>query len=409
MSVTIDRCRSCGAGGLQLLLDLGTTPLANSLLTQAGLDAVEERFPLRLVFCETCSLVQITETVEPEKLFREYAYFSSFSDAMVGHAGAVVKRLIAERKLGAKSLAVEVASNDGYLLQHYRAAGVPVLGIEPALNIAEVARKKGIDTVAEFFGVDVAKRLAVERQKADVLHANNVLAHVADLNGFVAGFRALLADDGVLCIETPYVRDMVEHLEFDTIYHEHLCYYSMTALDVLFRRHGLVAFGVERLAIHGGTLRVFVAPGVGPVGPQVRELIDEESRLGMNRFAYYAGFARRVDALKAALCQEVQTLRKAGNRLAAYGASAKGSTLLNYCGIGRESLEFVVDRSTYKQGRYMPGVHLPISPPQRLVDDRPDYVLLLTWNFAEEILQQQAAYRAAGGRFIVPVPSVRVV
>jgi SAM-dependent methyltransferase len=406
---TISKCRSCSSPRLTRLLDLGSTPLANSLLTATNVGAAEDRFPLLLVFCEECSLVQITETVDPERLFSDYVYFSSFSDAMVRHANELVTSLISERRLGPGSLAVEVASNDGYLLQHYVKGGVPVLGIEPAKNIAKVAVERGVATRAEFFGRELAAKLVAEGKRADVIHANNVLAHVADLNGFVAGFQLLVKPGGVVVIESPYVRDMVEHLEFDTIYHEHLCYYSMTALEKLFRRHGLVASDVQRLSIHGGTLRLFFTPGDGPVGPRVAALLAEEEQLGMPRAAYYSEFSARVERLKVDLLKQLKTLKDAGKRLAAYGASAKGSTLLNYCGIGKDTLDFVVDRSTHKQGRFMPGVHLPISEPARLLKDAPDCVLLLTWNFADEILAQQAEFRSKGGKFLVPVPSPRVV
>jgi SAM-dependent methyltransferase len=344
-------------------------------------------------------------------LFGEYLYFSSFSDTMLRHAEAVVARLVAERGLGPASLAAEVASNDGYLLQYYLRAGVPVLGVEPARNIASVAEGRGVRTVCEFFGAELAERLAAAGERADVVHANNVLAHVADLNGVVRGFRTLLKPGGTTSIEAPYVVDMVEGAEFDTIYHEHLCYFSLTALDGLFRRHGLVIWDVERLAIHGGSLRVFATPAGGAPRPNdsVRALLAEERARGVDRAEFYLGFAERVGRLKHALLARLTDLKGTGKRIAAYGASAKGSTLLNYFGIGRETLDFVVDRSTVKQGRLTPGTHLPIRAPEALLDEQPDYVLLLTWNFADEILEQQAEYRRRGGRFIVPVPDLRVV
>jgi SAM-dependent methyltransferase len=403
------QCRSCGQSGLELVLSLGNTPLANSLITEEELDQPESAYPLDLALCAGCSLVQITETVPPEKLFREYLYFSSFSETMLRHAKAIVERMVSSRNLGSNSLAVEIASNDGYLLQYYKEAGVQVLGIEPAVNIARVAQdERGIRTLPEFFDSDLARRLAEQGERADVIHAHNVLAHVADLNGFVSGLRLLLKDTGVVIIEAPYVKDLIDRCEFDTIYHEHLCYFSLTAMNRLFERHGLTIQSVERLTIHGGSLRVFVAKA-GEQNSSVKDLLEEEAGWNVGSLDFYRGFADRVEELKNTLRNFIATLKQRNERLAAYGAAAKGSTLLNYFQIGRDELDFVADRSTYKQGRYMPGVHLPICPPARLLEEMPSHVLLLTWNFADEILEQQAEYRKRGGRFIIPIPEVRVV
>ncbi|HEX8692060.1 MAG TPA: class I SAM-dependent methyltransferase [Longimicrobium sp.] len=403
-------CRACGARDLVDVLSLGRTPLANALLAPEELDGPEERFPLDLVVCPRCSLVQITETVPPERLFGEYLYFSSFSDTMLRHAEALAARLVAERSLGPESLVAEVASNDGYLLQYYLRAGIPVLGIEPAANIARVARERGVETVCEFFGAELAARLAAAGRRADVVHANNVLAHVADLNGVVRGFHTLLKSGGAAVIEVPYVRDMIAGTEFDTVYHEHLCYFSLTALDRLFRRHGLVIGDVERLAIHGGSLRLFAFPAADRPVPadSVRRLLAEEQEWGVDRPDFYLGFGERVEALRRELRGMLDGLKREGKRIAAYGASAKGSTLLNYFGIGRETLDFVADRSVVKQGRFTPGTHLPVKAPEALLEEMPDCVLLLTWNFADEILEQQAEYRRRGGRFIIPIPELRV-
>ena len=331
---------------------------------------------------------------------------------MLANARELVSRLIPERRLGPASLAVEVASNDGYLLQYYKAAGIPVLGIEPAENIAKVAvEKRGIPTVTEFFGSALANRLAGDGHRADVIHANNVLAHVADLNGFVAGLRTVLKSDGVAALEFPYVGDMIESCEFDTIYHEHLCYFSLGTLLHLFARHGLKIVEVERVPIHGGSLLVQVARDESKQrpGPSVDALLAEENVRGMNRATFYRDFGRRVLALKDQLTALLGDLKRRGKRIAAYGAAAKGSTLLNTFGIGLDVLDFVVDRSPYKQGRYMPGVHIPIADPAKLCDAMPDYTLLLSWNFADEILRQQETYRRKGGKFIVPIPEVRVL
>lgn len=416
----IETCRACGAPELEIVLSLGETPLANRLLTAAQLDEPEPRYPLELAFCPRCTLLQITATVPPEELFREYLYLSSYSDTMVRHAAEISQRLVRERSLTSASLVVEIASNDGYLLQHYHEQGVPVLGIEPAENIARVAREeRSIDTLCEFFDSGVAERLRAEGRAADVIHANNVLAHVADLGGVVRGIAALLKPDGVAVIEVPYVKDMIDGCEFDTVYHEHLCYFSLTALDRLFARYGLVISDAERLAIHGGSLRVFAckkatADGAGTEersGEQseaVRRLLREEKEWGVGDAAFYRGFAGRVERLRRELVRTLTELKAAGERIAVYGASAKGSTLLNYFGIGRDVLDFVADRSTVKQDRYTPGTHLPIRAPAALLTEMPGYVLLLTWNFAEEILSQQSEYVRRGGRFIIPIPELKI-
>jgi SAM-dependent methyltransferase len=407
----VNDCRACDCGDLQPILDLGCTPLANRLLQEGELSEQEPRFPLELVFCPHCTLVQITETVSPEILFRDYVYFSSFSDTMLAHAGRLAESLIDQRRLKADSLVIEAASNDGYLLQHYAQRGIPVLGIEPARNIAAVANANGIRTQCEFFGVEAARNLIAGGMQADVFHANNVLAHVADLHGFVAGIAAILKPDGVAVVETPYVKDLLDKLEFDTIYHEHLCYYSLTALDRLFAAHGLRIVAVEHLTIHGGSLRVTaqLQSSRSDCSPRVAQLLEAERRWGVETLAAYRGFADGVLALKEQLTTLLAEIRSGGKRIAVYGASAKGSTLLNYLGLGRETLQFLVDRSSVKQGRFTPGTHFRIDAPRRLLDDMPHYCLLLAWNFADEILAQQQEYVRRGGKFIVPLPVPQVV
>ncbi len=403
-------CRACGATELRLIMSLGRTPLANGLLRREALDDPEPRYPLDVAFCSACALVQITETVPPEDLFRDYVYFSSFSTTALENAESIVRRMTAARGLAEDSLAVEIASNDGYLLQFYRDRGVRVLGIEPARNIAALAESRGVRTISEFFSLDLARELA-NSYPADVIHANNVLAHVPHLNGFLAGICVLLREGGVAVVEVPYVKDLIDQVEFDTIYHEHLCYFSLTTLERLCRRHGLLVADVERMAIHGGSLRVFIehADTDTSASAAVEELLAEESAWGVDRFEFYAGFAARVMALKESLVECLQDRKRRGERIAAYGASAKGSTLLNCFGIGGDILDFVVDRSTVKQGMFTPGTHLPIRPPEALLESMPGSVLLLTWNFADEILAQQTEYRRRGGKFIIPVPQPQVV
>jgi SAM-dependent methyltransferase len=402
-------CRSCGSTDLTTFLSLGDLPLADGLLREEDLSAPEGRYPLDVAFCGACSLVQILETVPPEVLFcRDYPYYSSFSDALLEHSRRNVESLIAERGLHEESLVVELASNDGYLLQYFAERGIPVLGIDPAEGPAQVAVDKGIPTLREFFTQNMAAGLRSEGKCADVVIANNVLAHVPDLNGFVEGIRILLKEDGVAVIEAPYVKDLIDHCEFDTIYHEHLCYFSVTALAELFRRHGLSLNRVERYPIHGGSLRLFVGKNKDVDATVVQHLQDESQR-AVTRLDYFEDFASRVVSIRTALLEMLRDLKSRGKRVAAYGAAAKGAVLLNFANIGTEVIDFVVDRNVHKQGLYMPGVHIPISGPERILEEMPEYVLLLAWNFRDEILRQQDDYRRRGGRFVIPIPFPEVV
>lgn len=403
-------CRACASSEGELVLDLGRQPLANNLLRAEDLEKPEPRFPLRLAVCHRCWLLQIVDLVPPVALFSDYLYFSSFSDAMLRHARAAAGQHIAEFGLGPESFVVEVASNDGYLLKNFVERGIPCLGIEPAANIAKVAVEQGIDTRVEFFGQEVAARLVAEGKAADLILGNNVFAHAPDTNDFVAGVQTLLRPRGRVVFEFPYGGDFVENCEFDTIYHEHVFYFFLIPLLELFARHGLEIFHVERLPIHGGSLRLFAGrAGEQTVQPTVEALRAEEEGHGVNTAGFYRDFSARADTIRMHLYAMLHDLHAEGRRVAAYGASAKGSTLLNFVAPEPGWLEFVADRSTYKQGRFSPGLHLPIVAAEELLARQPDYTLLLTWNFADEILAQQADYRAHGGKFIIPIPAVKQI
>jgi SAM-dependent methyltransferase len=403
-------CRSCGAGPLRVFLSLGDMPLPDALLRADEVGGPEPRFPLDVAFCATCSLVQILEEVPAEQLFVDnYLYFSSFSDRLLHHAKKHVDGLITSRGLDASSFVVELASNDGYLLRNFTPHGVRVLGVDPAPDQAAVARETGVPTIEEFFGVELGRRIRTEHGPADVIIANNVMAHVPELNDFVGGIAELLADDGLVTVENPWVKDLVDHGEFDTIYHEHFCYYSCTSVDALVRRHGMFLNDVEYFPdLHGGTLRWHIGKQE-QLSDDARRMLEVERAAGVTQFEYYADFAGRVEDARTDLLLLLDDLKSQGASVAAYGAAAKGSTMLNYLGVGTEILDFVVDRNTWKQGRYMPGVHVPIRPVEALLEEQPDYVLILAWNFTDEILAQQHEYRRRGGRFIRPVPIPEVL
>ncbi len=406
-----EACRVCGSRELTMFLSLGETPLANSYLTEEQLRQDEPRVPLEVYFCGGCGLVQLVDIVPADVLFRNYLYIPSTSDTLRTHFAELASDLAGVAKLGSEDLVVEIASNDGLLLKEFRRLGIRTLGVEPALNIAEVSRQDGLEVVTEFFDSRTAEAVGRSHGKASAIVGTNVLAHVNEVKDFLNGVEGLLTEDGVACFEFPHLLELLEHCEFDTIYHEHLSYFSLQAISRLFRSVGLTVFDVRRKPIHGGSLRVFArksGPGVEE-GPAVQELLQLERDKGLMELPTYIEFAERVSELKVKLRELLSGLKAENKRIAAYGAAAKGMTMLSYCEIGSETLEYVIDRSPYKYGRWTPGSHLPILPPEKLAQDPPDYLLLLAWNFSEEIIQQQRAFGQAGGRFIVPVPEPRVV
>jgi hypothetical protein len=404
------RCRSCGHRGLHPVLDLGVTALVDTLVTKDQLNGPENKFPLQVALCERCALMQTCDTPPPEVVFHgDYTYYASFSTTWLEHSRRCVLKQIDRFGLNKDSFVVELASNDGYLLRNYVEKGIPVLGIDPAIGPVKAAEKAGVPTLHAFFTLELAQKLAAEGKRADIVHANNVMAHVADLNGFVSGIATILKDGGTLVTESPYVRDLIDHCEFDTIYHEHLCYYGVTSLKNLYARHGLFINDIEHLSTHGGSIRQYVSKMPGE-SDAVKLLLADEDRLGINRFSdYYNSFARRVEDIRRQMLKILHDLKKQGKRVAAYGASAKGSTMLSYLNAGPELIEFVVDKNIHKHGKFMPGVHNPIYDVTAIAQRKPDYLVLLVWNLRDEILKQQEAFRQAGGKFIVPIPTPTIV
>jgi len=387
------------------------SPLCESYLSADQLNQMEPFYPLHVYVCENCFLVQLEEYVSPDEIFSEYAYFSSYADTWLQHAANYADEMVERFQLDEDSLVVEVASNDGYLLQFFTEKGVPVLGIEPAANVAKVAIEKGIPTLVEFFGRDVANQLAEDDKQADLIAANNVLAQVPNLNDSVAGLKILLKPKGVITVEFPHLMCLVEENQFDTIYHEHFSYFSFITAEKVFAAHGLKLFDVEQLPTHGGSLRIYachVDDYSKPVSEQVKNLKSQENLAGITGLEYYRSFEEQVKETKRNLLDFLITKKRAGRTIVGYGAPGKGNTLLNYCGIRTDFLDYTVDRNPYKQGKYLPGTHIPIFAPEKISETKPDYVLILPWNFKDEIMEQMDFIRDWGGKFVVPIPEVKV-
>lgn len=412
MSATVGKCRFCGTGLQHTFCDLGMSPLSNAYLAPEQLQQMEPFYPLHAYVCEACHLVQLQEFQSPENIFSDYAYFSSFSDSWLRHAAKYTEQMVERFGFDASNQVIEVASNDGYLLRNFKAKGIPVLGIEPAANVAQTACAAGIPTLVRFFGVDCATELRAQDKQADLLLGNNVLAHVPDLNDFVAGMKILLKPRGVITMEFPHLLRLMAANQFDTIYHEHFSYFSFITVEQVFARHGLVLFDVEQLASHGGSLRIYArhAEDVSKsVGPAVDALREEERAAGLHTLEAYADFAEQVKETKRALLEFLIKAKRDGKTVAAYGAPAKGNTLLNYCGIRADFIDYTVDRSPHKQGKFLPGTHIAVYHPDKLAETRPDYVLILPWNLREEVIESMAHIRQWGGKFVIPIPRVEVL
>lgn len=406
------QCRFCNASLSLSFADLGMSPLSNAYLTAGQLNKMERFYPLHARVCESCYLVQLEEFESPEHIFSDYLYFSSYSDSWLEHAARYTDQMIQRFGFNTRSHVVEIASNDGYLLQYFVKQGIPVLGIEPAANVAQVAEKNGVPTLTRFFGKDTAKELAATGKRADLLLGNNVLAHVPDLNDFVGGMTILLKPQGVITMEFPHLLKLMEENQFDTIYHEHFSYFSFSVAEKVFAAHRLTIFDVEEIPTHGGSLRIFAKHASNTalaVGHRVSALRQREIEAGLEKADTYREFSRKVMATKRSLLRFLIDAREAGKRVAGYGAPAKGNTLLNYCGVRSDFLEYTVDRSPHKQGRYLPGTHIPVYGTDKIRETRPDYLLILPWNLKDEIISQMADIRGWGGKFVVPIPEARVI
>ena len=404
-------CRFCEKALVHTFCNLGMSPPSNAYLTEDSLRYAETFFPLHAMVCDGCKLVQLEQFQAPSEIFSDYAYFSSYSESWLRHAKAYVEKMTSRLDLNEKNQVVEIASNDGYLLQYFQQKGIPVLGIEPAGNVAEVAVAKGIDTVVAFFGVKTAEKLVADGTKADLLLGNNVLAHVPDINDFVKGMAVLLAEDGTLTMEFPHLLKLMLFNQFDTIYHEHFSYLSLHTVQIIFAAHGLTIFDVDEIPTHGGSLRIYGKHAeLSPAqSANATKVLNDEKEAGLCETETYTQFQRTVQETKRALLSFLIDAKNNGLSIVGYGAAAKGNTLLNYCGVREDFIDYVVDKSPHKQGHFLPGTHIPICSPERILETKPDYVLILPWNIQEEVIEQMGSIRAWGGRFVVPIPTVKVL
>ena len=410
-TVNRDCCRFCGSTLKHTFVDLGMSPLCESYVNPEQLNQMEPFYPLHVYVCSSCFLVQLQEYVSPQEIFSHYAYFSSYSDTWLQHAKNYTEKVIARFGLHSSSQVVEIASNDGYLLQYFASQGIPVLGIEPAANVAEVAIKKDIPTVVKFFGTNTAGELAAAGKQANLLVGNNVLAHVPDINDFVAGCKILLLPEGVITMEFPHLMRLMEGNQFDTIYHEHFSYLSLLAVEKVFTAHGLTIFDVEELSTHGGSLRIYASHAEDtskPISQQVKELRTREEAAGFSNLKHYFSFGEKVKETKFNLLEFLISAKRQGKSIAGYGAPGKGNTLLNYCGIREDFIDYTVDRNPFKQGKFLPGTHIPIFHPNKIQETKPDYLLILPWNLKNEVMLQMSYVRDWGGKFVVPIPEVNV-
>lgn len=405
-------CRFCNSRLQHTFVDLGMSPLSNAFISQEKLDRAEKFYPLHAYVCDNCFLVQLEAFESPEEIFSDYVYFSSYSDSWLLHSKNYVELVTERFKLNQQSLVIEIASNDGYLLQYFKEKQIPVLGIEPAENVALVAEEKGIPSLVKFFGVETAKELVSEGKQADLLLGNNVLAHVPDINDFVAGMKIILKPDGILTMEFPHLLQLIEKNQFDTIYHEHFSYLSFLTVERVFAHHGLTLFDVEEIPTHGGSLRIYGKHQEEEklaISDRVTKLKEKEIKAGLDKIETYLEFDRKTKAIKRQLLSFLIDAQEKGKTVVGYGAPAKGNTLLNYCGIRTDLLDYTVDRSPHKQGLFLPGTHIPIYDPDKIRETKPDYVLILPWNLKDEIVEQMADIRQWGGKFVVPIPEVTVI